>query len=45
MAEQISVSIPKPMYQRMQQFANRRYQPLADALAERLDQSLPPRPN
>lgn len=42
MAEQISVSIPKPIYQRIQQFANRRNQPLADALAELLDQSLPP---
>jgi hypothetical protein len=42
MAEQISVPIPKPIYQRIQQFANRHNQPLADALAELLDQSLPP---
>jgi hypothetical protein len=42
MAEQVSISIPQPIYRRVRQLARLRNRPVDDVLIEVLDQALPP---
>ncbi|MCI0399155.1 MAG: hypothetical protein L0322_30060 [Chloroflexi bacterium] len=42
MAEQVSVSIPQPIYRRARKLARLRNRPVDDVLIEVLDQALPP---
>lgn len=41
MAEQVSISIPQPIYQRIRELARLRNRPVDDVLVEVLDQALP----
>ena len=42
MAEQVSITIPQPIYRRVRELARLRNRPVDDVLIEVLDQALPP---
>jgi hypothetical protein len=42
MTEQVTISIPQPLYQRARELARVRNQPVGDLLVEVLDEALPP---